>query len=232
MLDVRKLLLEIKIGVFILGAAALVFVAALSIREISFMEGSYIIKVDFNFAEGLKSSSPVRFCGVNVGEVKRVEVIKTAASPTVYVYAKIQRSVQIPSNSRFLINSLSLFGEKYLEIIPPEEVDGYIKENEVVEGISPVPLFNVMASFHKTMQELDAFVNEDEFKESIKEIVLNIKGVTGDLHAILQEIKSQEGNLGRFIYDDSLYQKTEEFIEDIKQNPWKLLYKPKKRRCN
>jgi len=27
--------------------------------------------------------------------------------------------------------------------------------------------------------------------------------------------------------DDSLYTKTEEFLEDLKANPWKLLYKPK-----
>jgi hypothetical protein len=36
--------------------------------------------------------------------------------------------------------------------------------------------------------------------------------------------------VGKLFYDDSLYQETEEFIADIKKNPWKLLYKPKDRR--
>lgn len=231
-LDMRKILLEIKIGMFIVGALFLIFIAALSIQEVSFMKGSYIIKVDFSFAEGLKSSSPVRFCGVNVGEVKRIEIQKYDLEPTVRVYAKIKREIKIPRNSSLFINSLSLFGEKYLEIIPPEKIDGFMIEGETISGISPVPLFTVMSSFHETMTDLNKFINEADFQDSLKNIVNNVESLTSDLSDILGEVKNKEGNLGRFIYDDSLYQKTEEFIEDIKQNPWKLLHKPKdKKKC-
>ena len=73
-LGIRRYLLEIKVGVFMLGAIVIVFIAAVSIREVSFLGGSYLLKAKFNFTEGLKSSSPVRFCGVDVGEIKRLEV--------------------------------------------------------------------------------------------------------------------------------------------------------------
>lgn len=229
-LNVSKILLEIKIGVFILGAILLIFIAALAIREVSFMKGSYILRVSFTFAEGLKPTSPVRFCGVNVGEIKKVKVVKYNTKPTVCVYAKIQREIKIPVHSQVFINSLSLFGEKYLEIIPPEKIEGFLKENDTIEGVSPVPLFNIMVSFHKTMTDLNNFIKEAELQESLKDIVFNVKGVTSDLHGILGQIKSKEGNLGRFIYDDSLYQITEEFIQDIKVHPWKLLYRPKEKK--
>jgi len=229
-LEVRKILREIKIGIFILIAVGLVFLAALSIQDVSFMKGSYIIKIDFSFAEGLRSASPVRFCGVNVGEVTKVEIQKYDLDPTVRVYAKIKREIKIPRNSEVFINSLSLFGEKYLEIIPPEKIEGFMIEEETVAGISAVPLFTVMSSFHKTMTDLNKFINEADFQDSLKNIVGNVEGLTGDLYDILEVVKSKEGNLGRFIYDDSIYQKTEEFIEDLKQHPWKLLHKPKEKK--
>jgi hypothetical protein len=43
----------------------------------------------------------------------------------------------------------------------------------------------------------------------------------------MQDIRDKKGTVGKLFYDDSLYTKTEEFIEELKQHPWKLLHKPK-----
>ena len=235
-LGIRRYLLEIKVGVFMLGALAIVFIAAVSIREVSFLGGSYLLKAKFNFTEGLKSSSPVRFCGVDVGEVKKLEVVGNEKNsvPIVYVYLKIAKNVKIPKDSQFFINSLSLFGEKYLEIIPPKKVEAFLKEGESVQGMPAVPLFEILSAFHKTMAKLDGFIKDAEMQESLKDIVLNVKGVTenverltGDFEIIMQGVKKGKGTLGKFLYDDSVYTKTEQLIDELKANPWKLLHKPK-----
>jgi phospholipid/cholesterol/gamma-HCH transport system substrate-binding protein len=222
-----------------LGAIVIVFIAAVSIREVSFLGGSYLLKAKFNFTEGLKSSSPVRFCGVDVGEIKRLEVRGNEEnnSPIVYVYIKIAKNVKIPKDSQFFINSLSLFGEKYLEIIPPKKVEGFLNEGAEVQGMPAVPLFEIMSAFHKTMAQVDTFIKDAEMGDSLKNIVLNVKGVTenveratDDFKIIMHGVKQGEGTLGRFLYDDSVYTKTEELIDELKANPWKLLHKPKKTR--
>jgi phospholipid/cholesterol/gamma-HCH transport system substrate-binding protein len=228
-LNIRKHLVEIKVGIFLIGAIFLLFIAAVSIKEVSFLRGSYILKIKFDFAEGLKPASPVRFCGVDVGEIKKVEVKESNRKLLVYVHAKIERGIRIPKGSKFFINSLSLFGEKYLEIIPPQIVSTYLREEEVVEGESGVPLFNIMSSFHKTMVKVDDFIKETKLQESLKDIVLNIKDVSRDFRDILEGIKNKEGTLGMFIYDDALYIEAKEFMEDLKLHPWKLLYKPKEK---
>ena len=114
--DKNKSFTYIKLGSFFLVAILIFFAAILSIREISIFKGSYIVIVKFGFAEGLRTSSPVRFCGVDVGEVKKVLIKEDAGESKVYVYSKVQEGVKIPKNSYFFVNSLSLFGEKYLEI--------------------------------------------------------------------------------------------------------------------
>lgn len=223
----KKYSAEFKVGIVFFVALIILFIALFSMREITFLKGTYILKVKFEFSEGLRPASPVRFCGVDVGEVKKVEVVNENNKPFVYVYAKISKDVRIPKNSNFIINSLSLFGEKYLEIIPPQQINDFLNEGETVEGVSPLPLFAVFSNFHKTMSEVNEFVKEGKLKTSFENILANTEDITFSLKTILEDIKKKEGTIGRFIYDPSLYQKTEELFDELKKNPWKLLYKPK-----
>lgn len=228
-LDRSKSITYIRVGVFFLAALILFFIALLSIREVTFFKGSYILGVKFNFAEGMRPSSPVRFCGVDVGEVKKVVVKekKEEATPYVIVFAKIQQDIRIPRDSYFFINSLSLFGEKYLEITPPEQIGDYLKEGELVEGISPIPLFNLFFTFNKTMKEVHDFIREGKIRTSFENTLSNLESASFQMKNLMDDIRNKQGTVGRLLYDDSLYEKTEEFIEDIKNNPWKLLYRPK-----
>jgi ABC-type transporter Mla subunit MlaD len=226
----KHILNEIKLGAFFIVALAILFFALISVRELSFFKGTYIIKSKFDFTEGLRPASPVRFCGVDVGEIKEVEIIEENGTPRVLVYAKIEKGVRIPASSYFFVNSLSLFGEKYLEIAPPQEVHEYLAPNALVEGVSPIPLFNLFATFNKTLKELSEFVKEGELKVAFENTVFNLEEITLEMKQLVKGLNSKSGTFGRLIYDDSLYKRTEEFIEDIKQNPWKLLHKPKNRR--
>jgi len=199
-------------------------------REIDIFKGSYNITVKFEFAEGLREVSPVRFCGVDVGQVRGITVREEEDKPLVYVTAKIEKGVLIPKDSYFFVNSLSLFGEKYLEINPPDVVTDYIKEGEIVDGISPIPLFNVFASFNKTMNEISAFVREGKIKTSFENLLLNMEAASLDVKELLHDMRDKQGTVGRLLYDDSLYETTEEFLKDLKANPWKLLHKPKEKK--
>jgi len=227
-LSIRRYLVEIKLGVFCLVALILFFIAILSIREVSFFKGTYLVRVKFKFAEGLKPASPVRFCGVDVGEVKRLEIKKEEDLPIVYVHAKIEKGIVIPRDSKFFINSLTLFGEKYLEIIPPPSASGtYVRGDEIIEGINSPPLFNIMSSIHRTMLRLDEFIKEGKIKASLEETIVNINETSKEIKGLIIDIKNKEGTVGRLLYDDSLYRLSEEFLDDLKRHPWKLLYKPR-----
>ena len=48
------------------------------------------------------------------------------------------------------------------------------------------------------------------------------------INDILEDIKLGKGTVGRLFYDDSLYNDLEGLAADLKEHPWKLLYRPKK----
>ncbi|MDP2923442.1 MAG: MlaD family protein [Candidatus Omnitrophota bacterium] len=227
-LDIKRYLREIKVGSFFFGALVLLFITLLSMRELSFFRKTQNLIVKFDFAEGLRSSSPVRFCGVDIGEVKEVEVRrKDADQPVVYVHIKVDKDSRIPRNSCFFINGLSLFGEKYLEILPPEKTEGYLQEGEIIDGNSPTPLFYVMNNVHKTMKEVNEFVKDGKVRKSFENTISNVEKISEDVKQLMEDVRNKKGTVGRLFYDESLYVKTEEFIEELKKNPWKLLHKPK-----
>jgi len=227
--DKNKSIRYIKIGSFFLIAFILFFITLISIRKFSIgiLKGSYTIVVKFNFVEGLRSASPVRFCGVDVGEIKKVIVKEEFSKPKVYVYTSIQSGVKIPQDSQFFINSLSLFGEKYLEITPPLVILSYVAGNETVEGVSPVPLFQIFANFNQTVNEISTLVKDGPIKTSLENTISNIEGISLDLRNIVSDLRDKRGTIGRLLYDETLYNTTEEFIRDLKAHPWKLLHKPK-----
>ncbi len=226
--NIKKHFPEIKLGAFFIVALALLLITLISMRSFSFLKQKNDFKIKFNFSEGLRASSPVRFCGVDVGEVKYVEVKqKDDLQPFVYVHIRVDNDIRIPKNSYFFINSLSLFGEKYLEIVPPVKPDGYLREGEMVEGISPTPLFNVLTNFNKTMEEVNEFVKDGKLKTSLLNTVSNMEVISADMRELMESVKNKKGTLGRLFYDDSLYTKTEEFVDELKKNPWLLLHKPK-----
>ncbi len=228
--DRKKSLTYVKLGTFFLVAFALFFITLLSLREINIFKGSYVVIVKFDFAEGLRTSSPVRFCGVDVGEVQKVLIREEEGNSKVYVHAKVHRGIRIPKNAYFFVNSLSLFGEKYLEITPTDEPTAYINDGDIIEGTSPVPLFQVFAAFTKTMKEIDEFVKGGKLKTSFENTLLNLESISLDIKGLVKDLRSKQGTIGRLIYDDSLYQTTEEFLSDLKAHPWKLLHKPKERK--
>lgn len=227
----RRYLLEIKIGTFFLVGVLLFFIAMVSIRESTFLKQKYLIKVKFNYVEGLRSTSPVRFCGVDAGEVDKVEISrKDNERSYVYVYAKVDNEIKVPRNSYFFINSLSLFGEKYLEITPPaNNTDDYLRDGDMAEGLSPTPLFNTFNTFDATMQEVEKFVKEGTLKSSLEETLLNLKGASADFKALMEDVHGGKGTIGKLFYDQTLYESLDEFVNDIKAHPWKLLYKPQEK---
>lgn len=229
--DIRRYLVELKIGIFFIAALLLFYTALMSIKDITYFRGTYVIGVKFNFAEGLRPSSPVRFAGVRVGEVKDVEIKQEPSGKRkVYVYAKVQNNIKIPRNSQFFVNSLSIFGEKYLEIIPPaSSQETYLKKGDIVEGISPVPLFHIFVKFDETLKEVRDFIREGDIKTSFEKTIANIEKISLDLKDIVSSMKDKKGTIGKLLYDDAIYTTAEELLLDLKNHPWKLLYKPKEK---
>ncbi len=200
-----KTKLELKVGTFVFIGLVILVIFILSIGGFKTWSSGYRINFNFNFVNGVKVGAPVRFAGVDVGEVKKVilELIPSENRSNVRLEVWIRSNAKIPADSTVWVNTLGLLGEKYVEIIPGKDYANPLKNNQAMTGIDPLP---------------------------IHEIFNRAEGIMRNLDEGLIKIKNKEGSLGKFIYDDTLYNELEAFATDVRKNPWKLFFKTKEKK--
>lgn len=192
-----KTKLELKVGVFVfLGMLTLAFFV-LNIGSLETWNSGYEAIFSFSFVNGVKMGAPVRFAGVDVGEVKQIEFVfpKDKDKTKVHLHCSIRKGVKIPIDSTVWVNTLGLLGEQYVEIIPGEKYDNILPPDQVLAGQDPIPMHEVAKLAKKIVYDID---------ESIV------------------KIKNQEGSLGKLIYNDAIYNELEALVTDIRKHPWKL----------
>jgi len=200
-----KTKLELKVGIFVFIGLLILVVFVLSIGGFKTWSSGHRLNLLFNFVNGVKIGAPVRFAGVDIGEVKRInlefrsEENRTEVSLEVWV----KDNVRIPPDSKVLINTLGLLGEKYVEIIPGKDYANALKENQSLIGVDPVPTHEIFSKADNIMNNLD----------------------TG-----ISRIVNKEGTLGKLLYDDTIYNELEALVTDVRKNPWKLLIKAKEKK--
>ena len=197
--------LEFKVGLFVFLAIVIFGVFIFKIGNLKSYGVGYPLRFVFGHVSGVKPGSPIRFSGVDIGEVSKVRIIEDPETKKtqVEVIAVIKKSLSIPRGSQAYVNTLGLLGEKYIEIIPPAEFYSFLKPNDSVIGTDPVLM-------------------QDWIDEGQK--------VVKDVQELIHKLKTAEGTIGKLLYDDRLYQELEALVTDLRHNPWKLFWKSKEKK--
>ncbi|MDD5246539.1 MAG: MlaD family protein [Candidatus Omnitrophica bacterium] len=196
---------ELKVGIFVFIGLIILAVFILSIGKFRTWASGYNVGFIFNFVNGVKVGAPIRFAGVDVGEVKKIEFnyLPEEKKDQVLVRCWIKSKVEIPRDSTIWVNTLGLLGEKYIEIMPGTDYDQCLQGGETLVGIDPIPMH---------------------------EIFRTAKGIVENLDQTIVQVNKGEGTVGKFLHDDSVYNNLEEMTADLKKNPWKLFYRNNKKK--
>jgi phospholipid/cholesterol/gamma-HCH transport system substrate-binding protein len=196
-----KTKLELKVGVFVFFGLIILMVFVLSIGGFKTWSSGYRVKFVFNFINGVKIGAPVRFAGLDVGQVKQIKLIPIDGEKTrVEITGWVKKEVKIPVDSTVWVNTLGLLGEKYIEIMPGTDAKNILPAGQALSGTDPVAMHEV--------GEL-------------------AKKIADDLDALIVKIKNGEGTLGKLLTDDTIYTEVESLILDLRKHPWKLFWKGK-----
>ena len=192
---------ELKVGVFIMIGVAILFIIVFSIGDINLVKKGYHIKVDFNFVDGIGGSAPVRVSGIGVGQIDGLKLYydEKEKKTKAQLNAWVKESVKIEEDAIATISTLGFMGEKYMEISPGTS-GKFLKNGDLLVGKDPIPMAQVFD---------------------------NLSGLTSSVKVIVDRLKNGEGTVGKLLTEDKIYQDLEAFVEDIKNNPWKLLNKPR-----
>ena len=85
-----------------------------------------------------------------------------------------------------------------------------------------------------TLDGINGVVGDPESRVYLKEAVQEARDAVRQwktlgerLNLAMMYAESGEGNLGKLLYDEDLYQRMVLFVDDLRAHPWKLLVRPK-----
>ena len=117
--------------------------------------GGYELRGTFAAAgQGLLSGSDVKIRGVNVGEVKSIELVENRA----VIKLRIEDDIDVPVDTQAVIRPKTLFGEKFVDLIPgDEELSGpYLDDgDEITDTLGGFELEQVLADTYPVLEAID-----------------------------------------------------------------------------
>ena len=197
--------LELKVGILVFIGLAILTTFVLSMKDFKRIAAGYEINFIFNFANGVKIGAPLRFAGVDVGEIKEIGFTTLAddPKPKVRIVGSIRKDIKVPVDSSVWVNTLGLLGEKYIEIMPGEDNSNFVGPRQMLVGVDPIP-----------MQEISVLASN----------------IAKHLDESLTRVINKEGTVGKLLYDDTIYKELEALITDVRKHPWKLFIKTKEKK--
>jgi len=231
--------LEFKVGLFMLlamiGLALFIFL----VSDTAVLKREKSLRVVFGFANGLKKSAPVRIAGVDEGLVKDIRLFfdRVDSKTKAEVELWIKESTKIPSDSVVTVNQLGMMGEKYIEITPGADTQNFFKAGQTIIGKDPIAqeaiserVMEVSNKLEDAIGGVNRLISDEKNIDSIGMTLENLSSITGSLDGIVYDMREGKGTIGRLLYDERLYDDLQGMTSDLKENPWKLLYRPKKSR--
>ena len=202
---------EVKTGLMVI--LCVVILAGLTIMAGSFslFKQQYKIKAIFSNVAGVQKDASVRLGGVEVGKVESIELVYTKEGETkIFVGLELDSIAKLREGTMASITTLGLMGETYIALSPGDVGASFVKANATIPGKDPVSMDAIIDEATSTM-------------EVAKETMKNISSLAKDLD---EAVTGNRGNIDEIM--DNLRRTTdnfEEFSDDIKRNPWKLLVK-------
>ncbi|MBU1912502.1 MAG: MCE family protein [Candidatus Omnitrophica bacterium] len=230
-----KMNFELKVGIFIFIGIVILSVIIFSIGNFYSVKQGYNINVVFSFANGIGVGAPVRYSGVQVGEVQDIKVYfdEKENKPLVKLNIWVSQNTWINENAKASINTLGLLGEKYLEIFPGTRDTRLLQKGDTLKGHDPVSTEELTRSTKELIEKISTLTDsankiagDEALRTSLKNTFSNMEALSGDLRDFLSYAKQGKGTIGRLMSDDTLYKHIDDMILDIKEHPWKLLFKP------
>ncbi len=188
---------KIKLGIFVSVSFALLLIGIYFIGEKQQMfSTTFHLSGIFKDISGLQVGNNVRFSGINVGVISEIEQITDS---TVRVGMTINEKTHkfIKKNSKAIIGSDGLMGNKIVLILPGTSNLPAIANNDTIATTQPISM--------------------DDILIKIKETSDNAANITGSLSIIMDNISEGKGTIGKLFFDSSFAQNLDATLVNIKQ---------------
>lgn len=228
---------EAKIGTLVLAVIAILGVITWQAGNFDFNPQGYELKVRMKNIDGVELNSPVTLNGFEVGRVTAINIIygeETFVEMTLW----LRQEAKIHVGTEAFIKNMGFLGEKYVGLTTGNDWEPFLPPGTVVEGREPGSFEKILSDgqdIARNLKEISAEINErlkvnsdsiDDVMENLRVSMRNIAQISGNVNERLETNKVLIDDTMKHVNAASL--NLEEMSFDLKHNPWKLLYRPKK----
>ena len=172
---------NIRLGLFVSIGTAILIVALYYIgSKRDLFSKTILISSQFYNVNGLIAGNNVRYAGIDIGTVDKVE-IENDSNVTVYMIIGKNNSRFIRKNSMASVGTDGLMGNKLVNINPGSGAAPIIEDGDVIGSLKPV--------------------ENDEMIRTLNETNENLAAITGDLRKFTAKLNKNRGILK--LIDDS-----------------------------
>ena len=188
---------KIQLGLFVTISIALFIIGIYFIGQRQQLFGStFRVSGIFKDISGLEVGNNVRFSGINVGVVEDIQQITDSTVKVDMIINEHSRKF-IKINAKAIIGSDGLMGNKIVVIIPGTSGKKELSNNDVIETAQAISMDDIMLKIKVTAD--------------------NTAMITGDIAAVMQNIRAGRGTIGKLLMDSTMAGNVNEAMIDIKQ---------------
>lgn len=203
--------LETRLGLFF----ALAFVAGLLVLELSggvdFLRKGVEVKARFNTVNELQVGAPVKLAGVQVGEVRRIEIEGNKVAVTL----RIRQDTTIRTDSKATLRFAGLMGQNYIALSFGSPNAPAITAGSELEADALPDLGQIMARLDSAASTVGGITNifggdnlqnlVGPFTDFLKDNSPRLTAILGNMQLISKQIAEGQGTVGKLINDEALY---------------------------
>lgn len=185
----KNMTAEVKVGIMTVVGVLLLFFVVVGLSHADLFRSSGLtVHVAFSDANGLQAGNTVRYVGVNVGKVESV----TAGKDGVEVTLKLKKGTEIPKDSKAVITTDGLMGEKLVSITPGQDTQHLVTDGGTLQGDKVKSVDDVMDNANKLlnnvndmMKNVNSVIGDEKTQRAMRGSIQNIAGITGNVNDML-----------------------------------------------
>lgn len=184
-----------------LAAIGMIIIFAWLMGVVNPFSNTFPLYVQYNYAGGIETGSPVRVMGIKVGKVERIEFDvnqKDAKGQEVKLKLKISLDKKVHDSvredSKFFINLAGIIGEKFLEITPGSTSFPVLESGAVVRGEDPPRVDQLISQSYGLAGKIIELVSKNEGSvthtlELFDHLVTNLNKTLTQLNSTTQNVE-------------------------------------------
>jgi phospholipid/cholesterol/gamma-HCH transport system substrate-binding protein len=184
---------KLRVGLMVIVSLTVFAIAVFFISgQGGFFTRHYTLKAYLSNAGDLREGAQVRLAGISVGSVNKIRISPYADKErAVELDLKIARTFQeeIRGDSVAAVNTVGLLGDSYVDITRGTAAQGPMADGGTLTTAEKADVAAVM--------------------QNTNQVITNLNALSTKLNAVVAQVQTGKGTMGKMLYDQSLYNKVD-----------------------